>query len=417
MFYQLFLKECKQILKSLTYYLVMICLLLFYVSQASDFQVLNTPTEHQIDYGYKYSDDEDTIMKASIGRLAYDCAQNRYTAYPIGFYKEVILSGHKLSKMEMILDELIDTDMNDIPALLNDFIESVYSQGEAEAHLHGGSLEVSINAELTYERFIELMDEANDLIGGGSDYHIKSLNRNAREAITYEEALEEYEDILYKDKLSNAFARIFSDYLGIIMGILPVFLAVTRGLRDKRTQVNEVIYAKSTSSSTVILSRYLSTVVMLVIPILLLSISPTLENMYYGNSLGISIDVFAYIKHIFGWIVPTILFMTAIGFLFTELTDSAIGIMVAAAVWIISVFMSFGSLVGEFGWKLIPRFNTVGSHDLFKNEYSQLVTNRLFYSTISIGLIMLTIYIYSKKRKGELNFREKIFRNRQNKLS
>lgn len=417
MFYQLFLKECKQILKSLTYYLIILCLVLFYVSQVSDFEVLIKPTVNQTDYGSKYSEDKEIIMKESIKRLAYDYAQNIYTAYPIGFYKEVTLSGKKLNEMSKILDELIDTDMNEIPTLLNEYIDLVSSQVGAVAYLGGGSLEVSINRELTYERFLERMDEVNDLIGGGSDYHPKSLHRNAIEAITYEEALQAYEDILYKDKLSNAYARIFCDYLGIIMGILPVFLAVTRGLRDKRTQVTEVVYSKSISSYAVILSRYLSTVLMLVIPILLLSISPTLENMYYGNSLGVTIDAFAYIKHIFAWIVPTILYITAIGFLITELTDSAMGILLAAVVWIISVFMSFGNLVGDFSWKLIPRFNTVGSHDIFKSEYTQFITNRLFYSAISIAFIMLTIYIYSKKRKGEMNLRKKIYRNRKSELS
>ena len=90
---------------------------------------------------------------------------------------------------------------------------------------------------LTYERFGELMDEADKILGGGSDYGKEERENSAREPMTYEEALEEYEVLTEKDRLTGGYARLFSDYMVIFLGILPVFLAVTRGLRDRRAMM------------------------------------------------------------------------------------------------------------------------------------------------------------------------------------
>ena len=78
------------------------------------------------------------------------------------------------------------------------------------------------------------------------------------EIMTYEDAAEAYNTLTEKDRLSGGYARLFSDYMVIFLGILPVFLAVTRGLRDRRAMMQELIYTRRCSSFTVVTSRYLS---------------------------------------------------------------------------------------------------------------------------------------------------------------
>ena len=51
--------------------------------------------------------------------------------------------------------------------------------------------------------------------------------------MTYEQALLEYDNILYKDKVSGAYARLFCDYIGIILGLLPVFLPTYKIPQDR----------------------------------------------------------------------------------------------------------------------------------------------------------------------------------------
>lgn len=234
--------------------------------------------------------------------------------------------------------------------------------------------------------------------------------------MTYEDAMKEYEDILYNDKISGAYARIFCDYMGIVLAILPMFLGVTRVLRDKRAKASDVIYSKKVSSAVVVLSRYLATVIMVLIPVILLSISPTLQSLYSAAQNGIKGDAFTYLRYIGGWLLPTILITVSASFFLTELTNGPIAILVQGLWWFISIFMGGDLLVGSVGYNIMPRFNTVGEYGVFKEIFPQLVRNRLFYSGIAILLIIATIVIYHYKRKGALMINGKIFKHRKSEL-
>ena len=61
MFGTLFLKECKQIAKSITYYIFVVCMVIFIISQMGEFAGINAPKKGLDNYGYTYSDDEDQI--------------------------------------------------------------------------------------------------------------------------------------------------------------------------------------------------------------------------------------------------------------------------------------------------------------------------------------------------------------------
>lgn len=416
MFLTLLKKECKSIATSLTYYIIIICIVLFYFTNGSDFRMLSKPMEGQESYGYKANDDEDLIMDVTIGKLALDSYTNSYVAYPFGFYKEVTLNEKKLEQLQKIVEELTGLSYEEVILLVEEYLDNIPmpdTSGMVNYNVMAGVEDIPVSESINFNRFKVLMEEVDDLIGGGSDYNIKNILSTETVPLTYEEAVIEYENILYQDKLTGAYARLFCDYIGIVLGILPIFLAVTRGLRDKRTMVSDVIYSKKISSTTIILTRYLSTIIMILLPVLLISLSPALESMYYGSSIGISVDHFAFIKYIFGWLLPTAMVVTALGFFITEVTDSALGILIGGVWWLINMFQSFGNLVGDFGMNLVPRFNTVGKYTIFKNDFNTLVINRLFYSLLSIILIICTVYILSKKRKGEYNFARKIFSRRK----
>lgn len=423
MFITLLRKECKGIATSLTYYIILICLVLFYFTNSSEFKMISKPLVYQSDYGYKASDDKEFIMEKTIGKLAVDSYQNTYIAYPFGFYKEVTPNEKKVERIHEVMEELTGLSYAKIAALAEEFLYDITEGATSGSNssengyiwVKEGVEDIPINENVDFDRFMLLMEEVDDIIGGRSDYNMKNILSGTLIPKTYEEAVEEYENILYQDKLTGAYARLFCDYIGIVLGILPIFLAVTRGLRDKRTIVNDVIYSKKISSTSIILTRYVSSLIMLLLPILVIAIFPTIECIYYGSSLGINIDAFAFVKYILGWLLPTAMFVTALGFFITELTDSALGILLGGVWWLINIFMSFGNLVGDFGWNMVPRFNTVGEYSTFKSEFGTLVVNRLSYSAISIILILCTIFIYSKKRKGEYKFARKIFRHRKGK--
>lgn len=246
---------------------------------------------------------------------------------------------------------------------------------------------------LSYSRFTELMEKADDILGGGSKYGESCRGQNAQVPMTYEEAMAEYQDLIEKDRLTGGYARLFSDYMVIFLGILPVFLAVTRGLRDRRCGMQDLIYTRKSSSASIVVSRYLAMLIMLVIPL-----SHCLKH---ASSAGISVDLYAYVKYMFGWLLPTIMAVTAVGTFLTELTDTALAILVQGVWWFIVVFSSTGSLHGgAYGWNLIPRHNTEMNWTGYHNGFAQLAANRILYASFAVLLVILTVFVYSQKRKG-----------------
>lgn len=405
-------------LRSITYYIYIACIIFFFFGNIGDLTV-GAPTHDDEYYGSKYSDDKEVIMRVALTQLAFDYEKNSFGTYPIGFYKEVILDVDEIGELEAILEKSTGIAIEDIQEMLREYWDNfnvITDENGYQVVVEGIEFDLYPVDGLSYETFQEYMDEVDDLLGGGSRYCADRVHQLASEPLTYEEALLEYENVIEKDQISNAYARLFCDYVGISLGILPVFLAVTRCLRDKRAKAKEVIYSKSVSSAKIILPRYLATVLMAILPVFVMAISPTLQCLYYGNSIGAKVDGLAFVTHIIGWLLPSILFSVGIGFFFTELTESPLAILIQGVWWIASIFMpmSYG-LVGYVRWNLIPRFNTVGSHDIFQRELHQLIANRLAYTFLGLMLVVATIIIYHIKRRGRLTLHGKVFWRSKNK--
>lgn len=407
MFFKLFMKECSQTAKSLTYWLLVIIMVLFFASQMGQMDMEKAPEKGLEDYGVKPSKDKNIIMSATLGMLAGEYAEGRYTTYPIGFVKSVTLGKEEEAKAGEILKEATGLDKEEIEEKIDEFYEN--SGGIITSRPVLEPLE-----SLSYGRFEEIMQEVDDMLGGGSSYALDSLGDNGSEPKTYEDAVKEYEELVQKDGYTGGYARLFSDYMVIILGILPVFLAVTRELRDRRANMQELIYVRRSSSMTIIASRYLSMVVMILIPVFALSIQPLASCVTYAKTAGISVDYLAFAKYIAGWLLPTVMVVTALGMLLTELTDTALAVLVQGAWWFVSIFMGAKTMDGgRYGWNLIPRHNTILNYSGYQEGFSQLLTNRILYASLAVIAVSVTAWIYSQKRKGRMNIRGKISANRK----
>ena len=407
MFFKLFMKECSQTAKSLTYWLLVIIMVLFFASQMGQMDMEKAPEKGLEDYGVKPSKDKNIIMSATLGMLAGEYAEGRYTTYPIGFVKSVTLGKEEEAKVGEILKEATGLDKEEIEEKIDEFYEN-----------SGGIITsrpvLEPSESLSYGRFEEIMQEVDDMLGGGSSYALDSLGDNGSEPKTYEDAVKEYEELVQKDGYTGGYARLFSDYMVIILGILPVFLAVTRELRDRRANMQELIYVRRSSSMTIIASRYLSMVVMILIPVFALSIQPLASCVTYAKTAGISVDYLAFAKYIAGWLLPTVMVVTALGMLLTELTDTALAVLVQGAWWFVSIFMGAKTMDGgRYGWNLIPRHNTILNYSGYQEGFSQLLSNRILYASLAVIAVSVTAWIYSQKRKGRMNIRGKISANRK----
>ncbi len=409
---QLFVRECRQTARSLIFWLIVLILIFDFTTQLGEMEIGEEPQPGQESYGYRQSKDPDIIMRSTLGQLTEEYVRENYTTYPIGFYKSVTLNEKDDARIGEILEETAGIAGRESAKQI---IEEWYA-ARNEPGLAGELLKIEPADGLTYEQFTDLMDEADKILGGGSNYGKEYREKNAQVPKTYEEAVKEYDALLEKDRLTGGYARLFCDYMVIFLGILPVFLAVTRGLRDRRSMMQELIYTRKCSSLTVIVSRYLAMIVMLTLPVLILSLNPLLKCMSYAGKAGIAADMLAFVKYTFGWLLPTIMVVSALGMLLTELTDTAAAVLVQGAWWFIAVFSGADSLRGGmYGWSLTPRHNTELNWQGFHDGFAQLAANRLLYTAAALLLVVLTVFIYSQKRKGRLHIRGKILADRKNK--
>ena len=400
MFGKLFIKECRQTLGSLVYWFIVLVLIFNFTSQIGDLKIMPEPKKGQGDYGYKKSKDKDVIMRTTLGKLLEEYSRKNYTTYPIGFYKNVILDKGKDEKIGEIIEEATGiSGRAEVDRAVSDWYDA--QQNGNRTLVKVNNMEVEPREGLTYKRFEELMEEADGILGGGSDYGEDCRGQNAMVPMTYEDAMEEYRELTQKDRLTGGYARLFSDYMVIFLGILPVFLAVTRCLRDKRAGMQDLIYTRNCSSASIIASRYLAMIVMLVIPVLVISVIPLSKCLKYAEAAGISTDVFAYVKYTIGWILPTIMIVSAVGMGFTELTDTALAVLVQGVWWFVSVFGGAGDIGGGvYGWNLVPRHNTELNWSVYHENFFQLASNRILYVLAAVILTLMTVLIYSQKRKG-----------------
>ena len=363
----LLVTECKILLKSRIYWVYVALLVLFYFTQMGS-ETITRPIEGMENYGYTYSKDPQDIMRKTYQTLQWESEINQFSTYPFGFYKSVILGDDELQRVETILS-----------GLSNDG--------------------VSVDASLSFNAFLEDMAAIDDLLGGGSSYEPKTLSQGITVEQTYEEALADYTDILHQDQVTRALARLFADYLGIILGILPAFVVISRILKDKKNDLCSFLYSRGVSSWTIMSCRFLSLILMMLIPLFVISIIPLTQGLYSASIGGVKGDYFAFVKIILGWLLPTLLTVTALSFFLTTLFQNAFALIIQLAWWYGSLF-SVSHLHGNVGWLLMPRFNTLGNYELYASIYTQLVYNRLLYTGIGLLLFVGSVLVYSKRREG-----------------
>lgn len=139
---------------------------------------------------------------------------------------------------------------------------------------------------------------------------------------------------------------------------------------------------------------------MLFVPVLLLSCLPMSKAAYVAKMAGVSVDYLAFVKYAAGWLLPTILFVTAFVYVITELTEGFLAILAGVVVWFTALFSSV--TLERAGWNLIPRFNSLGKYNQFSYLLPQLVKNRILYTVAALLVLGLVLLVYTLKRKGVL---------------
>lgn len=441
---KLYLKECKKITASIIFYLFIAILIFSWfqnfrgvtqteINWANGIEptdigferpLLSKPSKKDDYFGSKVSEDNpEAIMTGVTRALLSEYEANSYATYPLGYYKAITLSGDEQKQVLGILCEITGLTEEELKNLPDDYFPAVIGtiisfdamnvdkDGNLNMEMGSGTDTKSEDnkyahfvSQVTYEHFKELMRKMEAIIGEkGSQYSPEMMiTYFGMSEMTYEEALEEYNQTINQDKVTDGFARLFCDYMGLALGLYPVFLVVIIWMKDRMSNATELIYSRNISSTKLLLSRYLAGITMVLIPVLLLSLESLVPLISFGAKNGIQIDCFAYIKYIVWWLLPEVMVVCAIGMFFTLLTDSPIAIVLQFLWWMVDKGAT--GLSGDTKLTtLMIRHNTLRGYETIQEDLQIIWMNRLLMAGIGILFVVLSIWVLTSKRKGKIN--------------
>lgn len=406
----MFFKECKKAVFSITFLLYIFVVFAMYISQFDSDTSEPEPAPSATSENYGYTDKliPETLMPNAIDGLVGEYLSGEFITYPMGFYKRVVLTEKKKTALAAIITELTGLAAEELDGFTDDYVPEGFSyvpseNGDVILSYHEKVIpEITVPESLTYERFRELMDEADKIIGGGSYYGEKGISRYySRVPKTYEDALAEYNHLIYDEKVTGAYARLFCDYAGIDLAVMPVFVAAALVSLDRKSRMSDLIYSRKISSLKLIFTRFAALVTVMLIPA---AVTVVMANISVSSRYpDFTVDLLAIPKLAAVWLIPNVLLAAAMGMFVTELSSPILAVFIQGAWWMGSV-MSADGLTGEISpFTLVCRHNSLYKYELFENTMPQFVFNRTFYTILSLVLVALTAVLYELKRRGIWN--------------
>lgn len=416
----LFLKECKKTICSLTFVLYVITIFAMYATQfIPELDIpIERPSPNNSNYGSIVKEVPEVLMPAAVESLISEYLAGSYTAYPFMFIKVVKLKESDTVQIAEIIEELTDISRSE----LDQFTEYKPGGYYGETDENGNMMmvykeamlpEYHLSEDISYEHFKELMRQADEIIGKGSKYGEKYLVSNfSRVPMTYEDALAEYEELMDEHHIAKAYMRLYCDYLGIDLAIIPVFVCVGLWQMDKKSRMEQLIYSRKISSAKLIITRYLALVGCMAVPVALTFFHAMigLHNLYpeknicFGEAAGLVIL----------WLLPSITIVVSVGALISELLSPFWAIFVQGVWWYAALGMN--ELTGSITkYTLIIRHNNLGKTRLWEQQVGNFIWNRTGYFILSLVLVGLLIFVYEKIRKGTYYGKRNIWKNNRRK--
>lgn len=461
---QLFWIECKKIGKSIVFWFFVLALCLTYFlnyGTIAEDEIGRSADPESVFYmasdGQYAANQEDILsnesaqnkmMMSATNRLLDCYRRNSYEYYPFGYIKEKVMSAEEQETILMYLKELTGLNEQVLDGTKEESGEDdiqvsgggayvlapnkgemnengqFIAQPEDWEYVENGTIsgsaegtedrEQSFEIQVSFARFKEIMDSIDGMIGKNSYFSWTLLNLYYGEN-DMEDApitLIQHKEFYEKDHVTGAFARYYCDSIALVILWLPAFIIIGLMLKDKHCKMRELTFQRTISSRKLIGIRFVAAVFMTIIPIFLLPLKSAITLMQYGSKMGIQTDVFAFAKYICGWILPTVLFVTAIALFITTLTENYFSVLVTGIIWLVgrpSIAKLGGGNYGLFD--LVIRHNTLKGYGRMAENLQALVLNRVLITIAAILLVILSVFVYEAKRKGGLSFGREKFSN------
>lgn len=414
--------EIKRVIKSLIYILFLVIVILFSLVQyndeylddltaASSAKASNTfhpfilPNSSMTSFGTIQEEIPEQIMPSVISTLLYEYRNNEYTTYPYGVVKRLRLSDEQQVRIEDVINEVTGMDVNTLIAQYDSWrIDNSSLQPDGVTYvLHeDATYSDAIPILINYEEFLNLMNELNTMLGGMSSYNHASFSLLSQREMTQKEALAQYHETVEQDGVTGSYARLFCDYMAVLIGAFSAFIPVTIMSSDRKSNTAETIYMHQISSWKILYARFIACLFCILAPILVLSILYTIPLAIFASSFSITIDYLGFIKYVLAWLLPTTMIAVSIGMFCTVATDTPIG---AGILFVWSIIelksSSLSNKVGSYGLSLLIRHNMLGGRQYMVSGIGELWANRIAYAVLSFILLVACVFIYNMKRCGK----------------
>ena len=196
MFGTLVLKECKQILKSMVYYIYVVVFVLFLTSQLGIELVDNIkqPEPGQENYGTVNSHEPLAVMEKTLAGLVMEVYYNSFATYPMGFYRGVTLNQQEETEIKSIVEACTGKNWDQILQEMQRHFAN-YDRSNIQGAM-SSQIEYSVvpKEELSYDDFSGYMEQVCKIVGAGSSYRKEALEAGVSVPMTYEQAKEEFEE-------------------------------------------------------------------------------------------------------------------------------------------------------------------------------------------------------------------------------
>lgn len=362
-------KEMKYQLKSITFYIFCISVIVFYVTQFSgdikrEEELYQSPIEI-LEEGSLFS----IVLFENETEVAYE------------------------QKLKMLHDLLSRDEKNGYyVGLANGSIIRYIELNDEQTGYITSFKKVLEEKEVDKDEYNSILQTLTKELGNNSIYQNEIITNLCERELMNNEYMENQEQVLRTEKVTGSYARLFADYIGIAVGFFAVFIAGFTLVRDKKHRAYEIVYSKKISSVRYILSKYIGNVLLMFIVVLLLAGYTT----YRFSVLYDNIDYFAFFRYSFTWILPTIMLVTSLAYLLQIIFDNGIvPVIIQFIYWYYSI--SFSSNQYNIA-KYIIRFNSITGSSEYEQVASAIMTNRLFILVVSIILLIISMWTFSKKR-------------------
>lgn len=397
--------EIKKLVCSLTFFLFLVGVIGVYFSQMMPdlTEGIEKPLPGENFYGTKVVENADVLMPAATDCLLQEYLRGFYVAYPFLFYKEVHLKEADKEKMADILQTLTGLTEEELNPDATRSPDGYVLEADGTVSFQETGLPTyTLSEDISYEEFRKLMAEVDDLIGGGSSYAAENLVSNfSRLPMTYEDALAEYEETVSPKQVGECYTRLFCDYMGIFVALLTAFAVSFYWNMDRRAKVSDIVYSRRIGSIRLVLGR-ICALLLCMLPAILF---PYVHMMVRVNGLypNLSIQWLRGSFLMLFWLLPEVLFVTGFVALITELFSPYLALFIQGAWWLTN--LTGTGLKGDISkWTLIVRHNSLGGLSDWKNGYDNFLFNRTFYLIGGIGILVVLVLVYNRKRRGKRKF-------------